>query len=86
MANVYYSHPSNRRGILRAVVSSEKVRAMLAEYATQSAGHHFPMTADSANDDFAILQLFEVEASEKFAAGFYLFEEDIERIEAELQR
>lgn len=86
MANVYYSHPSNRRGILRAVLSLEKVRVILAEYSIQSAGHHFPMTTDTANNDFAILQLSELEASEEFAAGFYLFEENIEQIEAELQR
>ncbi|HET6929334.1 MAG TPA: hypothetical protein VFI45_03365 [Candidatus Acidoferrum sp.] len=44
------------------------------------------MTTDTANNDFAILQLFEVEASEEFAAGFHLFDESIEQIEAELQR
>lgn len=86
MANVYYSHPSNRRGILRAVVSLEKVRVMLKEYSAQCAGHQFPVIAHTANDDFAILQVFEGEESKEFTAGFYLFGEDIKQIEEELQR
>jgi hypothetical protein len=85
MANVYYSYPSNRRGTLRAVLSPEQVRVMLKEHSTRCAGKQFPMTAHTTNDDFAILQVFEVEASKEYAAGFYLFDEAIMQIEEELR-
>jgi len=43
------------------------------------------MATHTANDDFAILQVLEAEASEEYAAGFYLFEEAIMQIEEELR-
>jgi len=43
------------------------------------------MNTHTANDDFAILQVFEVEASKEYAAGFYLFDEAIMQIEEELR-
>jgi len=85
MANIYYSYSSNRRGILRAVLSPEQVRIMLKEHSVRSAGHQFPTAALTSKDDFAVLQVFELEASEELAAGFYLFDEDITQIEEEIQ-
>src|ERR1700692_1547321 len=81
MANVYYSYPSNRRGTLRAVLSPEQVRVLLKAHSTRCAGQQFPMTAHTIHDDFAILQVFEAEASDEYGAGFYLFDEDLVQIE-----
>jgi len=85
MANVYYSHPSTRRGILRAVLSSDKAGAILEAFSARCAGHQFPMTTHTTNDDFAILQVFEAEAREEYGAGYYLFDEDLEQIEMRMR-
>jgi len=38
MANVYYTHPSNRLGILRAVLSTEEGRCLLDNHPAQYFG------------------------------------------------
>ncbi len=85
MANLYYSYPSNRHGILRAVMSLEKCKVVLKEHSPKCTGDQFPLTTQNTGDDFAILQVFEAEASGEYVAGFYLFDVDIMQIEKAMQ-
>jgi hypothetical protein len=84
MANVYYSHPSNRLGILRAVLSTEEGRCLLDKHPAQYLGQQFPTTRQDPRPDFAVLRIFEGEVSKQCRAGFYLLEEDIMLVEAEV--
>lgn len=80
MANIYYSSSLNRHGTLRAVLSSEEGRRFLKAHTAQYFGRQFP-TSPSPGVDFAVLRLFEGEMNEEWRAGFYLFEDNILRIE-----
>jgi len=84
MANVYYSHPSNRLGTLRAVLSTEEGRCLLDKHPTQYFGEQFPTAFQDQRPDFAVLRIFEGEVSTECRAGFYLLEEDILWVEAEV--
>lgn len=85
MANIYYSHPSNRRGVLRAVLSTEEGKSLLKGHSAQYAGRDFPTMVREPDGDFAILRLFEGEVTEQWRPGFYWFHEDILRIEEVVQ-
>ena len=85
MANIYYSHPSNRRGILRAVLSSQVARLLLKELPGRYVGYQFPTASDGQRTDFGILRVFESEADEEFQVGFYVLDEDITYLEEEVQ-
>jgi hypothetical protein len=81
MANIYYSYPDNRRGVLRAVLSSEKSRHLLREHSARYVGLQFPRTFHNTASSVAILCIFEGEQSAESPIGFYSFDEDIMRIE-----
>jgi hypothetical protein len=85
MANIYYSHPSNRRGILRAVLSSQESRCLLRQHSVHYAGQQFPATDQNRRADFAVLRILEGEGSVDRRVGFYLFDEDIMQIEEVVQ-
>ncbi len=85
MANVYYSHPSNRLGILRAVLSTEEGRCLLAKHSAQYVGQQFPTACQDPRPDFAVLRIFEGEVSKQCRGGFYLLEEDILQVEEEVR-
>jgi hypothetical protein len=80
MANIYYSNSLNRHGSLRAVLSSEEGRRLLEEHSTHYVGQQFP-ASPSPGVDFGVLRVFEGEMDEEWRAGFYLFEDNILRIE-----
>ena len=80
MANIYYSNSLNHSGTLRAVLSMEEGGRFLKEHTTQYVGRQFP-TSLSPGVDFAVLRLFEGEMNAEWRAGFYLFEDNILRIE-----
>ena len=84
MANIYYSNSLNHSGILRAVLSMEEGRRFLKEHTAQYVGRQFP-TSLSPGVDFAVLRLFEGEMNAEWRAGFYLFEDNILRIEEAVQ-
>jgi hypothetical protein len=81
MANIYYSHPENRRGMLRAVLSSEETINLMKKHLAYYAGEQFPMTHQPVEADFAVLHIFEGETNGEWRSGFYQFDDDIERIE-----
>jgi hypothetical protein len=81
LANIYYSHSVTPKGILRAVLSSEEGRYLLKEHSSQYFGQQFPAAGQSPGVDFAVLRIFDGEMSEECRAGFYLFDEDVIRIE-----
>ena len=83
MANIYYSYTNNRRGVLRAVLSSEEGRCLLSELPTRYTGQQFPTGRDS-NVDFAALRIFDGEDNEH-RPGFYLFDANLMRIEEVMQ-
>jgi hypothetical protein len=81
MANLYYSYADNRRGVLRAVLSSEERGHLLKEHAAGYVGLQFPTAFPKPAMSVAILHIFEGEQSADWPIGFYLFAEDIMRIE-----
>ena len=85
MANIYYSYPSNRRGILRAVLASEAARFLLEGYPHKYVGQEFPAAGDDQREDLAVLRVIAGEADEEFQPGFYVLDEDIMYLEKELQ-
>ena len=84
LANVYYSYPSNRRGILRAVLSSEEAKCLLKEHSAHYTGQQFPTMSLDPRVEVAILLIFEEEANEECRAGLYLFHDDIMQVEEEI--
>jgi hypothetical protein len=80
VANIYYSYSDNRRGILRAVLSSQEARSLLNAHSAKYAGHQFP-TSYNPEVNFAVLRIFEGEGNEEWSVGFYLLHDDIMRIE-----
>jgi hypothetical protein len=85
MANIYYSRSVSRQGILRAVLSSEEGRYLLKEYSAKYAGQQYPTTGQRSGVDFAVLRIFEGEMTEQWRAAFYLFDDDVIRIEGAVQ-
>jgi hypothetical protein len=86
MPNIYYCHPINGgSGILRAVLSSEEVRGLLAEHATEYAGQQLPTGTANQTDDFAVLRISEDELGKKWQAGFYMLDGDIAQVEQTIQ-
>ena|SRR5690242_6073284 len=84
MANLYYSYPSNRRGILRAVLASEAARFLLKGYPHKYVGQNFPVAGDDRREDVAVVLVIARELNEEFQAGFYVLDEDIMYLEQEL--
>jgi hypothetical protein len=84
MANVYFSYRSNRRGALRAVLSSEEGISLLEKFSNSFAGHNFP-TEFNDRPDFAILRVFDGEANREWRSGYYLFNQDIMQVEEAVQ-
>jgi hypothetical protein len=84
MANLYYSHSYNRRGVLRAVLSSDEGGSLLRGHSARYARLQFP-TGQDTELDFAVLRIFEGEMSEEWQAGFYVFEGDLAQIEEAVQ-
>ena len=84
LANVYYSHPSNRRGILRAVLPSEEARCLLKGHSVRYTGQNFPTIDLDLSVDFAILRMFEEEADEECQVGLYVILDDIMKVEEEI--
>jgi hypothetical protein len=86
MPNIYYCHPINRgSGILRAVLSSKEATGLLSEHPVLYAGQQFPTMRENQNFDFVVLRIFDEELGKKWQAGFYLFDEDIAKIEQAVQ-
>lgn len=83
IANIYYSNSLNRHGSLRAVLSSEEGRRLLKEHSAHYLGQQFP-ARPSPRVDFGVLRVFEGEMNPECRAGFYLFEDNIVRIEEAL--
>ena len=84
MANIYYSYANNRQGVLRAVLSPVSSRCLLDTLSKRYAGLEFPTGNDSPRD-FALLRLFEGEASKEYRPGFYLFDDDLGPVDAALK-
>lgn len=84
MANIYYSYANNRLGALRAVLSPEAGRCLLDTLSKRYAGLEFP-TGNDSRRDFALLRLFEGEASKEYRPGFYLFDDDLGPVDAALK-
>lgn len=86
MPNLYYCHPINQgSGILRAVLTPEEARGLLHEHATQYAGQRFPVATADRTVDFAAIHIPEADPDPKLVAGFYVFDEEIAKIEQAVQ-
>jgi hypothetical protein len=84
MASIYYSYSDNRRGVLRAVLSSEEGRWFLKAHSAEYAGQQFPTTAPNSEINFAVLRIFEGEGTEEWHVGFYSLNGDMMKIEQAL--
>ena len=84
MANIYYSYANNRQGVLRAVLSPVSSRCLLDTLSKRYAGLEFP-TGNDSRRDFALMRLFEGEASEEYRPGFYLFDDDLGPVDEALK-
>ena len=81
MVKVYYSHRTNRLGMLRAVLSWEDGRDLLKEHLAHYAGKEFPTHGHGARADFAVLQVLETKMSDEWKPGFYRLDAEITKIE-----
>jgi hypothetical protein len=81
---MYYSHPSNRRGILRAVLASEAAKFLLEGYPHKYVGQEFPAASADHLEDIAVLRVIAGELGDQFQPGFYVVDEDIIYLEEEL--
>jgi hypothetical protein len=84
MAHIYYSHPMNRQGKLRAVLPAKEAINLLKKHLGYYAGQEFPMTHQPVEADFAVLQLLEEDENEEWRHGFYQFDDNILRVEETL--
>jgi hypothetical protein len=81
VANIYYSSAGNHLGVLRAVLSSEEGRCLLGEHAARYVGQQFPAAGHDSEVDFAVLRIFEGEQNKEYCPGFYVFGDNLIRIE-----
>jgi hypothetical protein len=86
MANIYYYHSASRgASVLRAVLSPEEGKTLLAELAAGYTGTEFPSRCQETNADFALLRIFDGEMGREWRTGFYRFSDDLWRIEEVVQ-
>src|SRR5215469_13380468 len=82
MPNLYFIQSGSNSGILRAVLSREEGRALLRMHAADYAGRKFP---EAAENNCALLRIFDEEADKAWRAGFYRFAADVMQIEQALR-
>jgi hypothetical protein len=87
MPNLYFCQPhAQNQGMLRAVISLEDCRHLVAPSSATYVGERFPSVGDgqATSADFAVLSVSPDEADADWRAGYYRFEVDLMELNAQL--
>ena len=89
MPNLYFCQPhAQNQGMLRAVVTLEDCKYLVAPSSAIYVGEQFPAIANKPGSaaDFAVLRVSAEEADGNWRSGFYRFDADLMEINAILLR
>ena len=87
MANLYFCQPhAQNQGMLRAVISKEDCRYLVASDSVTYVGEQFPAVFEGSTKsaDFAVLGIGKDEADSEWRPGYYRFEADLMALNAQL--
>lgn len=86
MPNLYFCQPhAQNQGMLRAVISLEDCRHLVAPDSATYVGDQFPQLGDNGKSaDFAVLSVSQEEADAEWRPGYYRFEADLMKLNAQL--
>jgi hypothetical protein len=87
MPNLYFCQPhAQNQGMLRAVISLEDCRHLVAPNSATYLGDQFPKVCDMPGKcvDFAVLGISPDEADAEWRPGYYRFEADLMELNAQL--
>jgi len=87
MPNLYFCQPhAQNQGMLRAVISLEDCRHLVAPDSATYLGDQFPKLRDSPSKsaDFAVVSISPDEADADWRPGYYRFEADLMQLNAQL--
>jgi hypothetical protein len=87
MPNLYFCQPhAQNQGMLRAVISLEDCRHLVAPNSATYLGDQFPNVCDmpGKSADFAVLGISPDEADAEWRPGYYRFEADLMELNAQL--
>jgi hypothetical protein len=87
MANLYFCQPhAQNQGMLRAVISKEDCRHLVAPNSVTYVGDRFPTVFEgsSKSADFAVLGISPEEADADWRPGYYRVEADLTELNAQL--
>jgi hypothetical protein len=88
MPNLYFCQPhAQNQGMLRAVVSLDDCKYLVAPSSAVYVGERFPtITERGKTADFAVLSISAEEADADWRSGFYRFDVDLMELNAVLLR
>jgi hypothetical protein len=89
MPNLYFCQPhAQNQGMLRAVLTLDDCKYLVAPNSAVYVGEEFPAMADKRTQsaDFAVLRVTAEEAEGDWRSGFYRFDADLMEINAVLLR
>jgi hypothetical protein len=87
MPNLYFCQPhAQNQGMLRAVISLEDCRHLVAPSSATYLGDQFPKLCDNPakSADFAVVSISAEEADAEWRPGYYRFEADLMELNAQL--
>jgi hypothetical protein len=87
MPNLYFCQPhAQNQGMLRAVISLEDCRHLIAPRSATYVGDQFPSVGDGhgKSADFAVFSVSPDEADAEWRPGYYRFEADLMELNAQL--
>jgi hypothetical protein len=89
MPNLYFCQPhAQNQGMLRAVLSLDDCKFLVAPDSAVYVGEQFPAMANKPDKaaDFAVLSISAEEADADWRSGFYRFDADLMELNAVLLR
>jgi hypothetical protein len=87
MPNLYFCQPhAKNQGMLRAVLSVDDCKYLVAPNSAVYVGEKFPVVASKPAADFAVLSVSAAEANANWRSGFYRFDADLMELNAVLLR
>jgi hypothetical protein len=87
MPNLYFCQPhAQNQGMLRAVISLEDCKQLVAVRPATYLGDQFPKVCEASpkSADFAVLGISSDEADSEWRAGYYRFDADLMELNAQL--
>jgi hypothetical protein len=87
MPNLYFCQPhAKNQGMLRAVLSVDDCKYLVAPKSAVYVGEKFPVVASKPAVDFAVLSVSAAEADDNWRSGYYRFDADLMELNAVLLR